>query len=359
MELLQIYKTQLLDLLNPLSKKKLVIKTNFSTDGVFIQNLKSVQIQTVEESFKLLTLAQQNRIVAGHALNEVSSRSHMLIMMTVIQRCIDGTLKTCKLNFGDLAGSEDLTKTHLMNDMRRKEAIAINQSLSALTTAVSYLSRGQKPGFRDSPLTHILKDSLGGNSKTIMLVTVSPHIYNRGETIRTLRFASTAKKVKNKAKINAQKSIIALKKRIKELERENNKLRQQVIILKKNNKKLNDEMILKLDTHTDEKIDEKLGDDISDEIIEMNSGESDEIIEMDDEWGSDSECDDMIKHFETTLLASCDSGVNGNGNHSDSEYGSEMELNEYISQLNEYREKLDRECEENFELQNRINDKNM
>eukprot|EP01084_Bolivina_argentea_P137948 242945_1 len=229
MELLQIYKTQLLDLLNPLSKKKLVIKTNFSTDGVFIQNLKSVQIQTVEESFKLLTLAQQNRIVAGHALNEVSSRSHMLIMMTVIQRCIDGTLKTCKLNFGDLAGSEDLTKTHLMNDMRRKEAIAINQSLSALTTAVSYLSRGQKPGFRDSPLTHILKDSLGGNSKTVMFVACSPHIYNRNETIRTLRFAQTAKKVKNKAKKNEEQSTASLKKKIKELELKVASLQAQLV----------------------------------------------------------------------------------------------------------------------------------
>eukprot|EP01084_Bolivina_argentea_P137946 242943_1 len=231
MELLQIYKTQLLDLLNPLSKKKLVIKTNFSTDGVFIQNLKSVQIQTVEESFKLLTLAQQNRIVAGHALNEVSSRSHMLIMMTVIQRCIDGTLKTCKLNFGDLAGSEDITKAlgKNPNTERREEAIAINSSLSALTTAISYLSKGKKPGYRDSPLTHILKDSLGGNSKTVMFVACSPHIYNRNETIRALRFAQTAKKVKNKAKKNEEPSIDALKKRIKELEKQVASLSAQLL----------------------------------------------------------------------------------------------------------------------------------
>merc|ERR1712244_165359 len=168
----------------------------------------------------------------------VSSRSHMLIMVTVVQRAIDGTIKRSKLNFGDLAGSEDLTKALGRNpdQERRKEAIAINRSLSALTTAISYLSKGQKPGFRDSPLTHILKDSLGGNSKTIMLVTVSPHIYNRAETIRTLRFASTAKKVKNKAKINEQKSMAALKKRIKELERENAKIRK-LLLLNKNNKK--------------------------------------------------------------------------------------------------------------------------
>ena len=138
-------------------------------------------MQTVEEAFKYLTYAQQNRIVAGHALNEVSSRSHMLIILTVIQRSIDGTVKRSKLNFSDLAGSEDLTKALAKSTdiERRKEAIAINKSLSALTTAISYLSKGKKPGYRDSPLTHILKDSLGGNSKTIMLVTASPHIYNR------------------------------------------------------------------------------------------------------------------------------------------------------------------------------------
>merc|ERR1712154_441135 len=133
---------------------------------------------------------------------------------------IDGTIKRSKLNFGDLAGSEDLTKAMGRNpdQERRKEAIAINRSLSALTTAISYLSKGQKPGYRDSPLTHILKDSLGGNSKTVMFVACSPHIYNRNETIRALRFAQTAKKVKNKAKRNEEQSVAKLKQKIEQLE---------------------------------------------------------------------------------------------------------------------------------------------
>ena len=392
-ELLQIYKSQLLDLLNPKSKKKLVIKTNFSTDSVFVQNLRSVQIQTVEEAFKLLTNAQQNRIVAGHSLNEVSSRSHMLITMTVIQRSIDGTLKTSKLNFGDLAGSEDLTKALGRNPdpERKKEAIAINQSLSALTTAVSYLSRGQKPGFRDSPLTHILKDSLGGNSKTIMLVTVSPHIYNRTETIRTLRFASTAKKVKNKAKINEEKSIIALKKRIKELERENGKLRQDLISktkkvkhAKKNSRKDAKQLItgnngngnmveIKENDEDDDRRSVILHTDNDDEEIDVesdqktmeknpnksrkrkasvasSSGSINDVQE--DEWGSDSDNDEMVNHHLENNMK--------NGNSSDdSEDESNFELNEYIQQLNEYREKLDREGEENETLQLKIDEKNL
>jgi hypothetical protein len=187
-ELLQIYKSELLDLLNSntntkSSKRKapLIIKTNFNTNTIFVQGLRSMPIHDVREALAVLTEAQSNRIVAGHALNAVSSRSHMLVMIGVMQRKIDGTIKTSKLNFGDLAGSEDIRKALGSNPdpERMQEAIAINSSLSALTTAISYLSKGKKPSYRDSPLTHVLKDSLGGNSKTVMLVNTSPHIYNR------------------------------------------------------------------------------------------------------------------------------------------------------------------------------------
>eukprot|EP01083_Nonionella_stella_P089803 250733_1 len=84
MELLQIYKRDLLDLLYPQSKTKLIIKTDFRTDTVFVQNLRQVTVNTVEEAFACLTEAQSNRIVAGHALNAVSSRSHMLVCAHVI-----------------------------------------------------------------------------------------------------------------------------------------------------------------------------------------------------------------------------------------------------------------------------------
>ena len=94
---------------------------------------------------------------------------------------VQKTTKSIYNKYVDLAGSEDLTKALGKNPdpERRQEAIAINSSLSALTTAINYLSKGKKPGYRDSPLTHILKDSLGGNSKTVMFVACSPHIYNR------------------------------------------------------------------------------------------------------------------------------------------------------------------------------------
>merc|ERR1712228_615305 len=86
-------------------------------------------------------------------------------------------------------------------------------------------------GYRSSALTHILQDSLGGNSKTTMIVAASPHIMNRAETVRTLRFAMTAKTVKNKAKINKELTKSQLMRRIEELETMNAKLKARVIEL--------------------------------------------------------------------------------------------------------------------------------
>ena len=145
----------------------------------------------------------------------------------------DGSVKRSKLNFGDLAGSEDIRKALGDNPdpERQKEAIAINSTLTALTTAINNLSRNQRPSYRSSSLTHILQDSLGGNSKTTMIVAASPHTLNRSETIRTLRFAATAKTVKNKAKINKELTRGQLTRRIEELEAMNAKLGARVIEL--------------------------------------------------------------------------------------------------------------------------------
>merc|ERR1719295_2244970 len=155
----------------------------------------------------------------------------MLVMADVMQRSVDGSIRRSRLNFGDLAGSEDLSKSlgrHHDPELR-EESIAINSSLSALTTVMTYLSKGKRPSYRESPLTHILKESLGGNSKTVMFVACSPHIQNRGETIRTLRFASCAKKIKNAAKKNKEQCKEFLKRRVKDLEGELLQLEAQLL----------------------------------------------------------------------------------------------------------------------------------
>eukprot|EP01083_Nonionella_stella_P272170 922734_1 len=313
MELLQIYKRDLLDLMNPNSKSKLIIKTDFRNDSVFVQNCHSIQVNTVEEAFACLTEAQSNRIVAGHALNSVSSRSHMLVIVNIVQRGIDGTVKRSKLNFGDLAGSEDLTKALGKNPdpVRRKEAIAINSSLSALTTAMSFLSKGKKPGYRDSPLTHILKDSLGGNAKTIMFVACSPHIYNRNETIRALRFAATAKKVKNKAKKNEERSPAVLKKRIKVLELKVVTLQAQLVEARGKQKIYKQMTLRRLD-------------------------ENDSRKQVTSEWsGSDTEEPEVLSDEEN-----------------------EEELN-YVHQISELRKKLEDALQSNNTLNEEITSKNI
>jgi len=229
---IQIYKEHLSDLLEP-SMRNLQIRTNFQTDAPYVENLKTVAVNNIEDVLINLGIAFSNRIVASHKLNSESSRSHMLLMMDIEQKTRDGAVKKSKLNFGDLAGSEDIRKALGANPdpERMKEAIGINASLTALTTAINNLSKGQRPSYRSSSLTHLLQDSLGGNSKTTMLVAASPHIMNRAETIRTLRFAMTAKTVKNKAKINKQLTRGQLTRRIEELEALNAKLKNRVMEL--------------------------------------------------------------------------------------------------------------------------------
>eukprot|EP01083_Nonionella_stella_P231881 818486_1 len=211
MQTLQIYNKRLLDLLNPNSKTKLAVKTDFTTDSIFVKHLRTIQITSAREALAVLIESSKNRIVASHALNQHSSRSHMLVLLKIRQIKIDGSSTRSNINFGDLAGSENIAKAHgksskgkndeekARDAQSRQEGIAINASLSALTRCINSLVKGEHPGYRDSPLTHVLQDSLGGNSKTTLLVCASPHIFNRNETIRTFRFAATAKQVKNKA----------------------------------------------------------------------------------------------------------------------------------------------------------------
>ncbi|ETO27645.1 Kinesin motor domain containing protein, partial [Reticulomyxa filosa] len=130
-----------------------------------------------------------------------------------------------------ISGSEDIRKALGDNpeSERLKEAIAINSSLTALTTCINDIVHQKKPTHRVHPLTHILKDSLGGNSKATVVVCCSAHTMNRNETIRTLRFAEAAKQVKNKAKINTELGKAAMQNRLKELERENKELNSKVL----------------------------------------------------------------------------------------------------------------------------------
>merc|ERR1719282_241138 len=154
---------------------------------------------------QVLTAGLANRSVGATNMNAESPRSHSLFMITIESLGADGEghIRVGKLNMVDLAGSERQSKTGATGE-RLKEATKINLSLSALGNVISALvsdTAGYIP-YRDSKLTRLLQDSLGGNTKTVMCACVGPVDYNYDETLSTLRYAYRAKSIKNKPKIN-------------------------------------------------------------------------------------------------------------------------------------------------------------
>merc|ERR1719419_1135871 len=141
-------------------------------------------------------------------------------------------MKTSKLLMVDLAGSEKVGKTEASGSAL-EEAKKINQSLSALGNVMNALTEGAKHiPYRDSVLTKLLSDSLGGNCKTCLLIACSCSSYSAEETISTMRFGVRAKKIKNTAKVNAEKTVAEYKKEVIGLNRTISKLRKLVACLK-------------------------------------------------------------------------------------------------------------------------------
>lgn len=164
-------------------------------------------MKSVPEMIQLMFKGNSNRSVGETAMNKDSSRSHSIftIYIEASKEIALGETKITagKLNLVDLAGSERQSKTQATGD-RLKEANKINLSLSALGNVISALVDGKSNHipYRDSKLTRLLQDSLGGNTKTIMIAAISPADDSYDETLSTLRYASRAKNIKNKPRIN-------------------------------------------------------------------------------------------------------------------------------------------------------------
>jgi hypothetical protein len=207
---MEIYNEDIRDLLNP-KANRLELKERADT-GVYVKDLSSFVIKDVAEMNRLMDAGHKNRSVGATLMNERSSRSHSIFTITVeaSETGPDGQdhIRVGKLNLVDLAGSERQSKTGATGD-RLKEATKINLSLSALGNVISALVDGKSSHipYRDSKLTRLLQDSLGGNSKTLMIATVSPASYNYEETLSTLRYANRAKNIKNKPKINEDPKV--------------------------------------------------------------------------------------------------------------------------------------------------------
>ncbi|CCD12634.1 unnamed protein product, partial [Trypanosoma congolense IL3000] len=179
----------------------LALKEN-KDKSFFVQGAHIPQVKCIDDIFQQMEEGTERRRVAATELNADSSRSHsvftLIVECTEISEDGDSRSVTSKLNLVDLAGSERQSKTGALGDTL-KEGCNINLSLSALGTVIDTIVKGKgHVPFRSSPLTMILKDSLGGSSKTVMFANINPSEHNVSETISTLRFADRAKQIKNK-----------------------------------------------------------------------------------------------------------------------------------------------------------------
>eukprot|EP00040_Diaphanoeca_grandis_P021406 m.114042 g.114042 ORF g.114042 m.114042 type:complete len:1372 (+) comp28322_c0_seq1:106-4221(+) len=221
---LEIYNEKIFDLLDA-GSVGLVIREDVKS-GVTVRDLTDHPCNNANEACEILRTGNRNRRVASTSMNRESSRSHAVFQMTIKSLTVSGAVtnvKEAKLNLIDLAGSERQRDTKA-DGSRLKEAGSINKSLSALGNVIMSLvdianGKHRHVAYRDSKLTFLLRDSLGGNTKTYMVANVSPASRCFGETLSTLQFAQRAKMIKNRAKINEETSgcVSSLREEIKKL----------------------------------------------------------------------------------------------------------------------------------------------
>jgi kinesin family protein 3/17 len=191
--------------------------------GVYVKDLKSFVVTNTEDMDRLMTIGNKNRAVGRTNMNEHSSRSHAIYTITLECSSLgldkQQHLRMGKLHLVDLAGSERQSKTGATGE-RLVEATKINLSLSTLGNVISALVDGKRTHvpYRNSKLTRLLQDSLGGNSKTVMIANIGPAGYNYDETLSTLWYANRAKNIKNRARINEDPKDALLREYQKEIE---------------------------------------------------------------------------------------------------------------------------------------------
>lgn len=206
---LEIYMEKVKDLLDPTSDN-LQIRQDLKK-GIFVEGLTEKEVTDSKDMFELMRDGIRNRKVSCTEMNSESSRSHAILTLKIETKNKDeekGLTRITRSEFHiiDLAGSEQQKKTGA-KDLQLKEASKINQSLSSLGKVINSLARNQSHvSFRDSKLTFLLSNSLGGNSKTLMIANISPSESCYQDTLSTLKFANNTKMIKNKAHINEDTS---------------------------------------------------------------------------------------------------------------------------------------------------------
>ncbi|XP_055871121.1 kinesin-like protein KIF13A isoform X6 [Biomphalaria glabrata] len=211
---MEIYNEKVHDLLDPKGSKQNLKVREHNILGPYVDGLSMCVVSSFEDIDNLMSEGNKSRTVAATNMNSESSRSHAVFNIVVTQTLTDHASgvsgeKVSKLSLVDLAGSERAQKTGAMGE-RLKEGSNINKSLTTLGLVISALADQSGGGknknkfvpYRDSVLTWLLKDNLGGNSKTVMVATISPAADNYEETLSTLRYADRAKRIINHAVVN-------------------------------------------------------------------------------------------------------------------------------------------------------------
>ena len=256
---LEIYQENISDLLNPDSTRFVQLRDIGST--IILDGLRKLIISSPEEALRYIIQGNKLRHTASTLMNNQSSRSHAVISI-YIEKTISPSPKVpgqgptppqnrdrakiqkSVFHIIDLAGSERQNKTGTTGE-RTREAGSINKSLLNLSIVIREIINNKKQiPYRDSKLTHLLRDSLGGNAKTSIIAAVSPFDINLSETISTLNFAQNAKKVKNHAVVNEELSAAENMREMKILKKynsvveENLRLKQELIKYQKDNSNL-------------------------------------------------------------------------------------------------------------------------
>ncbi|EAR98391.2 kinesin motor catalytic domain protein (macronuclear) [Tetrahymena thermophila SB210] len=239
---LEIYNEQIMDLLSP-SGSTLLVRED-QKKGVYIEGLSEEKVTSAQQAIELLNTGARNRHVSATQMNIESSRSHSLFSLTIETKDKDNDglekIRCSKFHFVDLAGSERQNLTGAAGQTL-KEASNINKSLTVLGCVINSLveqNQGKQRHipYRDSRLTFILKDSLGGNSKTFIIAAISDASISFQETLSTLKFAQRAKMIKNKAQLNEENNITdvkVLRLEIKQLKERLEQMREQELNFEK------------------------------------------------------------------------------------------------------------------------------
>ncbi|XP_020955876.1 kinesin-like protein KIF13A isoform X2 [Sus scrofa] len=231
---MEIYNEKVRDLLDPKGRQSLKVREH-KVLGPYVDGLSQLAVTSFEDIESLMSEGNKSRTVAATNMNEESSRSHAVFNIIITQTLYDlqsgnSGEKVSKVSLVDLAGSERVSKTGAAGE-RLKEGSNINKSLTTLGLVISSLAdqaagkgKNKFVPYRDSVLTWLLKDNLGGNSQTSMIATISPAADNYEETLSTLRYADRAKRIVNHAVVNEDPNA----KVIRELREEVEKLREQL-----------------------------------------------------------------------------------------------------------------------------------